>query len=156
MSIIPSGLFTKYDEYAQHFLDDFGTTCTLVYPETITTTTNVPNIKQKKTLSLNPVDDFARGSQSFKTVDQTESIRLRLYWDKKGFQKLGNIVIPDGAMAAYGLISDLYKVERAKELIVHPNSSPAHREWRFTKFAEPIIYGLSQKEFISYWVRIDG
>lgn len=156
MSIVPSGLLNKYNEFAQHFLDDFGTVCTLVYPELITTTTNVPDIKFKKTLNINPFDDFSRGSQDFKSTPQTESITLRLYWSKKDYQKVGNVILPDGGVAGYGLIGDLHKVVRAKELIIYPNILTPHIEWRFVKFAEPVIYGLTRKEFISYWARSDA
>lgn len=158
MSIIPSGLFAKYDEFTQHFLDDFGCTCTLLYNETIAViNTEQPTLKQKKSIEILPGNTgFSRGDVSYKTVQNTDTIRLRVYWTAKEFKKISSIDLPEGSIACYGLLSDLPKIERASKLIIYPSSTPDHREWLFEKNGEPKIHGLTFKELITIWKRIDG
>ena len=104
MVTIPSIVFTKYAEFADAMLAStgFGAPCKLVYTEEIQVINNpVPNIKQRKLMNLqdtSPDSGFKRGSTSFKTVETTEDINLRLYWDKKDFKKFGNIDVPDGSL----------------------------------------------------------
>jgi hypothetical protein len=101
---IPSGVFTKYAEYADCMLglDGFGTQCKLVYTDKIEVIDNaVPDFNQKRVFDLqktNPSSGFGRGSRKFKTVETTEDIVLRVYWDEKDFKKFGNIQMPDGSV----------------------------------------------------------
>lgn len=155
MSIVPQDVFDLYDEFTDHFLDDFGTDCLLVYSKIESITNSLPDIKQRKTLNLqNSNDGIKRADDSFRTVEITESIRLRLYWQQEDFRRVGNIILPEGSVVAYGKKEDLNKVERASNLIIYVGTKPHHQEWRFEKFTETIIAGLTDKEFISFWKRI--
>lgn len=155
MTIVPQSLFDKYDEFIDHFLDDFGTDCLLQYSKQImTTTTEIPDIKQKKTFQLPAAEDGLRqGSTNLKTVTTTEPIRLRVYWTEKDFKKISKLVLPAGSIATYGKIEDLPKVERADSLIIYSGTAPHHVEWKFSKAGESIIHGLTHKEFITFWSR---
>tara|TARA_B100002052_G_scaffold280086_1_gene287915 strand:+ start:366 stop:842 length:477 start_codon:yes stop_codon:yes gene_type:complete len=155
---IPSGVFTKYAEVADTMLSlsGFGTACKLVYTEKIQTIVDVvPDIKQRKLMNLqktSPDSGFKRGSTSFKTVETTEDITLRVYWDKKDFKKFGNIEVPDGGMMTIGAYSDLQKITRAKALLINTDKT-GHIEWRFTKNSEPTIHGLDGNYFMCSWDR---
>jgi len=155
---IPSAVFTKYAEFANAMLasSGFGTSCKLVYTEKIQTISDpVSDIKQRKLMNLqtaSPNAGFKRGSTGFKTVESTEEITLRVYWDKKDFKKFGNIEVPDGSMMTIGAYSDLEKINRAKALLINTDKT-GHSEWRFVKSSEATIHGLDSNYFMCFWSR---
>jgi hypothetical protein len=155
---IPSGIFTKYAELADTMLSlsGFGTQCQLVYTDQIQIMTDpVPSIKQKKVMNLqgiSPSSGFSRADKEFKTVETTENIVLRVYWDKKDFKKFGNVEVADGSVMTIGAYSDLPKVSRAKALLINTDKS-GHVEWRFTRTSEPTIHGLDNNYFMCVWER---
>jgi len=158
MVTIPSGVFTKYAEFADAMLasDGFGMSCKLVYTDKIQVIdNNVPEIKQRKLMNLqnvSPQSGFKRGDVSYKTVETTENIILRVYWDKKDFKRFGNIEVPDGAVMTIGAYADLSKINRAKELLLNTDRT-GHTEWSFTKASEPTLHGLNQNYFMCFWSR---
>lgn len=158
MVTIPSGVFTKYSEFADAMLslDGFGAQCKLVYTEKIESINSVvPNIKQRKVMNIqdiSPDSGFRRSDDSFKTVETTENITLRVYWDKKDFKKFGNIEVPDGSVMTIGAYSNLQKVIRAKALLIYSDRTN-HAEWRFVKASEPTLHGLNNNYFMCFWSR---
>lgn len=158
MVTIPSGVFTKYAEFADAMLasSGFGMSCKLVYTDKIEVIDQtVPNLKQRKVMNLqntSPDSGFKRGTSSYKTVETTENITLRVYWDKKDFKKFGNIEAPDGAVMTIGAYADLSKINRAKELLINTDRT-GHVEWSFTKTSEPTLHGLDQNYFMCFWKR---
>ena len=64
---IPSAVFTKYQEFADGMISNFGITCQLVYTEKIEEITDtVPRAKQRRSLNVQDRNDsagFARGSK---------------------------------------------------------------------------------------------
>lgn len=158
---IPPAVFSKYLEFADSMLETtvFGRLCKLVFTEEIQEINqDVPNIKQRKVMNLqdiSPESGFKRGTTSFKTIETTEDIILRLYWDKKDFKKFGNIEVPDGSLMTIGHFPDLIRVNRAKALLINTDRSE-HVEWRFVKTGEPILFGLNTTGyhyFMCYWSR---
>jgi len=158
MVTIPSGVFSKYAEFADAMLasSGFGISCKLVYTEKIQTINQtVPNLKQRKVMNLqniSPDAGFKRGTTSFKTVENTENITLRVYWDKKDFKKFGNIEVPDGSVMTIGNYSDLTKINRAKALLINTDKT-GNVEWKFTKSSEPTLHGLDNDYFMCFWSR---
>ena len=155
---IPSGVFNKYAAIADEMLAStgFGVSCTLVYTDEIEVISqSVPAIKQKKVKNLQqaaPPNGFSRGSSKFKTVENTESITLRVYWSEKDFKKFGGVQVPDGSVMTIGAYSDLPKVSRAKALLINTDKS-GNVEWRFTRASEPTIHGLDNNYFMCVWER---
>lgn len=158
MVTIPSGVFTKYAEFADAMLasSGFGMSCKLVYTDKIQVIdSSVPEIKQRKLMNLqnvSPQSGFKRGETSYKTVETTENITLRVYWDKKDFKRFGNIEVPDGAVMTIGAYADLSKINRANKLLLNTDRT-GHVEWSFTKVSEPILHGLNQNYFMCFWGR---
>lgn len=159
MVTIPSGVFNKYAEFADAMLtpEVFGTACKLVYTDKIQVIDNsVPEIKQRKLMNLqnvSPQSGFKRGEISYKTVETTEDITLRIYWDKKEFKKFGNIEAPDGSLMTIGAYADLPKINKAIALLINTDKN-GHADWRFTKIGEPTLYGLDSKNyFMCFWGR---
>jgi hypothetical protein len=156
---IPSGVFTKYAEYADAMLDltGFGLPCQLVYAEKIQVVSNsIPQLKQKKVMNLHEASSnsgFSRGDDEFKLVETTEDITLRVYWDKKAFRKFGNIDVPDGSVMTIGRYSDLAKINRASFLLIN-TAVTGHMPWKFEKLAESTSHGLNNNYLMSYWKRV--
>lgn len=157
MITIPSGVFSKYAEAADAMLalSGFGTQCKLVFANKIEVVNNVPSIKKKKTLGLqhsNSVDGFNRGETSYRTVETTEDIVLRVYWDKKTFEKYAGIDFPNGGVMTIGAYADLDNVDRASFLLINTDKT-GHVEWKFEKVAESRIHGLNKNYIMSFWKR---
>lgn len=158
MVTIPSVLFTKYKEFADAMLasSGFGVSCKLVYTEKIQVIDEtVPNLKQRKVMNLQNTSansGFKRGEVSFKTVENTENITLRVYWDKKDFKKFGNVEVPDGSVMTIGEYADLTKINRANALLINTDKT-GNVEWRFTKTSEPTLHGFSNDYFMCFWGR---
>jgi hypothetical protein len=158
MVTIPSGVFSKYAEFADAMLasSGFGVSCKLVYTEKIEVINQVvPAIKQRKVMNIqdtSPDSGFRRSDTSFKTVENTENITLRVYWDKKDFKKFGNIEVPDGSIMTIGAYSNLQKINRAKALLINTDKT-GNVEWRFVKTSEPTLHGLDNNYFMCFWGR---
>ena len=84
----------------------------------------------------------------------TEDIKLKVYWDSKSWTKIGgDMVIPDGSIQTIFYATDLDKIMRAKELIVHKDIKTL-RELRFKKHGEPFPMGLKQSRYFGcFWER---
>jgi hypothetical protein len=163
MVSIPSGVFTKYDEFATEMLNadsGFGVKCQIVYTDKIevmegANVKSVSNFRQKRVMDVqrsNPDSGFGRGTKKFKTVETTEDITLRVYWDQKDFKKYGNVNIPDGSIMAISNYSDLGKIRKAAFLLVQ-TAKTGHAQWKFEKAAEPTVHGLNNNYLMSYWKR---
>lgn len=159
MSLIPSGVFITYAEFADAMLatTGFGSACKLVYVDKIQTMSNsVPNAKQKKVMnlqSMQPDTGFKRGDTAYKTVEYTENITLRVYWSRKEWRKLSSIDMADGSVMTIGRYSDLTKINRAVALLIYSGKS-GHQELRFEKAAEPIVHGLNDNYLVCFWKRV--
>lgn len=165
MAIVPQSVFRKYEEFVQHFLDDFGITCKLVYSDRVQTVNeSLSPLRQKKTMNLVGFpESFSRAEDAYKSVETTEEIILRVYWgtsdyisDNESYEKVGNLLVPMGTVVCYGLIKDLNKLERANKLIIYSSFTTDHREWALEKTSEPIPHGLTKTEVVSFWKRING
>jgi len=160
MVTLPTGVYGKYDEFATEMLNQstgFGVQCQLVYTDKIAVETkSVPNFKQKRVMnvqSINPDSGFGRGTSKFRTVETTENITLRVYWDQKDFKKYGNVNIPDGSVMTIGNYSDLAKIRKAVFLLIQ-TAKTGHAQWKFEKAAEPTVHGLNNAYLMSYWKRV--
>ena len=154
---IPSDVFSKYEEFADAMIADFGVACKLVYIEQVQEITeSVPRAKQRRTMDIQDRNDpagFARGSDTYKTVENTENITLRVYWNKKDWVKIGDLNLPDGAIQTIGYLTDLTKINKAASLIVNSDND-GYREFRFVKAAEPTPWGLQKDRYcVCHWKR---
>lgn len=156
MFTIPSGVFTKYAEYADAMLNlsGFGVACKLVYVDKITPTSVVaPSVKKRASLNPSSNDTFRAGNDNFKMVETTEEITLRVYWSQRDFARFSSIVVPEGGIMCIGRYSDLGNINKAKALIINTEKT-GHIEWRFEKSAEPTVHGLDNNYLMSFWKRI--
>ncbi len=124
---IPSGVFDVYNEAILLFTRS----ATLVYPEKkedcpncIMSTMGTSNRSISIYQAGGPYP-FERGmpcpycgGKGYKSVESSDSITLRIYWDKKSWVKTGaEINIPDMSIQTIAYMADLDKIEKAKYLI---------------------------------------
>ena len=124
-----------------------------MYEEISTTYDNIPDNR-----SLNshrrPQPQYRRENKVIREVEKKEDIKLKVYWDSKSWTKIGgDMVIPNGSIQTIFFATDLDKIMRAKELIVHKDISSL-REIRFVKHGEPFPMGLKQDRYFGcFWER---
>tara|TARA_Y100001973_G_C5130454_1_gene297462 strand:- start:64 stop:390 length:327 start_codon:yes stop_codon:yes gene_type:complete len=99
-------------------------------------------------------DQYKRQNKTVQEVEKTEDITLKVYWDSKNWSKIGgDLVIPQGSIQTIFYATDLDKIMRAKELIVHKDIKSL-QEMRFKKIHEPFPMGLQQKRYFGcFWER---
>ena len=101
---------------------------------------------------MHPSNGFKRGDVSIKTIETTEEVPVRMYCDKKSFQKFGHIQVPDGSVMTITQYKYLDKFNKAIALLVCTDKTD-HQEWRFVKSAEPITHGLNNNYLMGFWGR---
>jgi hypothetical protein len=163
---IPEEIFEAYQEVCDEFInnDNIGKACTLRYQPNIT---ECPNCNFDSFTGKSANTYKAGGPLSFsnslcpwcngegtKEVEVTESIRLRLYWSRKDWLKLGlNLTLSDGDLMTIGFIADMPKCLQATSIRVI--TSQAHYGfWDFVLAADPFPHGFGKdKYFIAFWKR---
>ena len=157
---VPQSVFDKYFEVIDSTFTIFGVTCQLVFIETVeeisTSFDNFPthnSVNAHRRGGGNP--GFEREDKVFKEVEKTEDIVLKVYWDARSWVKTGSdIVVPDGSIQTIGKMTDLPKILRAKELIVHKDIKDL-RVQKFQRTGDWMPAGLKQnKYFACFWERV--
>lgn len=156
--IIPESVFDKYYDVVDSTFDIFGVTCQLVYIETSEEISNTyDNIPSTPSISAHKRGgaDYRRENKVIQQTEKIEDLKLKVYWDNKSWIKPGgtNMVIPDNAIQTIFFATDLPKIIRAKELIVHKDIKNL-QEMRFVKFGEPFPMGIRQNRYFGcFWER---
>ena len=154
---IPESVFDKYYDVVDSTFTIFGVTCQLVYIETVEEIVNTyDNIPSNRSINAHrrPQDQYRRQDKVIKEVEKLEDIKIKVYWDSKSWIKVGgDMVIPDNSIQTIFYATDLDKIMRAKELIVHKDIKDL-KEMRFKKFGEPFPLGLRQTRYFGcFWER---
>ena len=154
---IPQSVFDKYYDVVDSTFDIFGVTCQLVYIDKIEVIDNsFDNIPDNRSLipRRRPNGNYKRNNKTIKEIEKTEDINLKVYWDSKSWTKIGgDMVVPDGSIQTIFYATDLNKIMRAKELIVHKDIKD-YKEMRFKISGEPFPMGLNQSRYFGcFWER---
>jgi hypothetical protein len=154
---IPSGIFEKYEEFADAMITHFGTPCKLLYADKIEVATEtVDHVKQRRTMNIrdtNTPGGFGRGGTTYKTIEAEEDITLRVYYTAKDWKKIGNFDLADGSIMCIGYLTDLPKINKAHTLIVNTNAE-GYEDYRFEKAGEPFPWGFRHTRYVvSTWKR---
>lgn len=152
---IPQSVFDKYYDVVDSTFNIFGVTCQLVYIEKVEVIDNsYNNIPDNRSLNSHRRrgGDHKRADKTFREVEKLEDIKLKVYWDSKSWVNPGgNIVLPERGVQTIFFATDLGKVMRAKEIIVHKNIKEL-REFRFQKKGEPFPMGIGQDRYFGcFW-----
>ena len=152
---IPQSVFDKYYDVVDSTFNIFGVTCQLVYIEKVEVIDNsYNNIPDNRSLNSHRRrgGDHKRADKTFREVEKVEDIKLKVYWDSKSWVNPGgNIVLPERGVQTIFFATDLAKIMRAKEIIVHKNIKEL-REFRFQKKGEPFPMGIGQERYFGcFW-----
>lgn len=163
---IPSGLQSLYQEYADSLLisDMTSSQCKLVYPGKREecpnctfnsfggTSTNVYKSggPQPFNFGVCPLC----GGAGYKEKETTENVRLRIYWSRRDWRKVGiDVQIPDAEVMTIGYLSDLPKCEQADEIVI-PSGQSGYHNWSFELAGEPFPHGFGKdRYFVAFWKR---
>ena len=155
---VPQSVFDKYFDVIDSTFTIFGVSCQLVYIDKVEKKVeefdNLPTNNY-----LNPHrrgnTDYNRGGVTYIEVEKTEDITLKVYWDRKSWVKVAeDIAVPENSIQTICLASDLPKILRAKEMIVHKGVKDII-EMRFTMSGEPFPMGLKQDRYFGcFWERV--
>ena len=153
---IPESVFTKYYDVVDSTFNIFGVTCQLVYIEKVEEISNsYNNIPSNHSVNAHrrPQDNYKRQNKVFRDVEKTEDIKIKVYWDSKSWTKTAGIVVPENAIQTIFYATDLPKIVRAKELIVHKDIKD-YKEMRFKMSGEPFPMGQRQNRYFGcFWER---
>ena len=153
---VPESVFDKYYDVIDSTFTIFGVTCQLVFVEQIEEISNAyNNVPDNRSINAHRKnqEQFRRENKVFREVERTEDIKLKVYWDNKSWIKpVGNLVYPDNAIQTIFFASDLAKINRAKELIVHKTIKDIQGPMKYKKIGQPFPVGLRQdRYFACFW-----
>lgn len=165
MTLVPDEIFQKYRDVVDEFTNTtFGINCRLEYPpKEIACINCIYDVQNKKSTNKyktgGPIP-FSFGicphcnGRGFKPEIQTDIIKLRVYWDKKSWLKVGiPLNIPDGMVQAIGFMSDLPKIKKSQKAVLNSDQE-GHNSWAYKLSGEPIPHGFGRDRYvITYWER---
>jgi hypothetical protein len=154
---LPAGLLTAYNEVCDLFIDnDFiGRSCTLIYPPKRTPCVNCIKPAGSSTTNVYKHGGPAPftfgscplcGGSAFKEVEVTDTMRMRIYWEKSAWVKVGESTLIDSAevMTIFHM-EDVPKLRRAVEVLLAKDQTEA--EYRVTLLGKPYPHGFGRSKF---------
>lgn len=162
---IPSTVFTQYYEACDLFIDNdhIGKSCTLYYPPKRVECANC-TISHFGGISTNvyrhggPAPFYGGkcslcGGNGFSEEEVTTTIRLRIYWNKRDWNKVNNIQIPEADVMVIGYSADVVNFQRASYIILVAGQDFIRQ--KFELACEPFLHGFGKSRyFIGFLKRI--
>lgn len=148
---IPSAVYAKYAEAMTMFslTTNFGISCKLVYQKIEPLSASPPDIRQRLTMSPQMGQaGMLRGGEATKLVETTEDITLRVYSDKKSFEKIGHFDYAAGSCLTIGTLAQMEDLKRAFALIINAGSEG---ESRLQRSGEVLVWGLNGEYCVAHW-----
>lgn len=162
---LPASVFTSFNQIVADILEREAT---LIYPEA---RQECPNCYmdtfgvQNRSISIYRTGGpypFDRGQpcpycngRGYKAVEDTEIIKLRIYYDKKFFNRIAaSLNLPEGSIMTISNMSNLTKIERAKYLIPKYDGIQDYNITKFEKAGPSIPNGFQQnpvKYVTTFW-----
>lgn len=153
---IDNSVFDIYREVADWMIDNdnIGRTCTIVYPPIkvpcTTCSLNPEGFNQHSTGEFGgPTTYTCEYCSGTNIIEQssTTTIRLRIYWEKKNWIKIGGINFQDADAMVIGYLSDLGKLQNANEIIFTQDQN----RWSFRLSGKPFPHGFGKNRyFVAY------
>jgi hypothetical protein len=160
---VPQSLFDKYNEVCDWFLtdDNMSRLCTLVFPPKRTPCVNCIKPAGSSTTNIYKHGGPAPftfgscplcGGSSFKEVEITDTIRLRIYFEKSAWIKIGeSTLIADAEVMVIGFLSDVPKLRRAVEILLVKDNREA--EYRTVLLGRPYPHGFGKSRFFVAYLK---
>ena len=161
---LPDGLIDKYYEVCDFFInnDIIGRACTLVYPPKREVCTNC-TLKPVGATSTNiyrhggPMPfQFGNcpmcGGNGYKETETLGTIRLRIYWERANWIKIGGSVnIPDAEIMVIGFMADLPKLRQAIEILLAKDQNEA--VYKTTLVGQPTPHGFGRNKYFMAFLK---
>ena len=157
---VDPSLWEKYYEIVDWMIDDnhIGNTCTLLYPPKRVACSSCQqpvgggsNVFQHGGSGpFNFPDCPMCGGSGYKNQVVTEDIKLRVYWRRKDWIRVGDSMHVDSADAQIiGYLSDLPKLKKASELLVCSHQSAEKIKMKLS--GKPVPHGFKKdRYFVAY------
>lgn len=169
MSLIPDDVFNDYYTICNELLTNTHTSsaCTIVYPPRRDVCPNCTVVKtaigSSNIYKQGGPYPFSQGlcpycsGQGYQEVAESESIRLRLYWNKKDWIRIGNkIQVPDAQLMTIGAIENMVKCQTSQYILI-PSDQTGVNLYKFALAGEPFPHGFGKNTyFAAYWKRDAG
>jgi len=164
MSFIPSGIFSIYYNAVDELINNnfIGKSCTIYYPPKKVSCVNCTvahfgGTSRNVYRSGGPAPFTGScpmcGGNGFKEEETTDTLRLRIYWERKFWIKQGNINLDDAEVMTLGFSSDLTKILRMNEILL-VNEQNFIRD-RYSLAAPPFMHGFGHNRyFVAYLKRV--
>ena len=164
MTIIPSNIFQYYHTVVDELINNnfIGKVCTVFYPAVTSSCDNCTTAFfggiSKNVSKVGASLPFFNGQcplcggNGTKQLVTTDTLRLRVYWDKKDWIKQGNISIPNSDVMILGFSDDLPKILRMEEiqLVSEQNFITS----KYSLSGEPFTHGFGHNRyFVAYLKR---
>jgi hypothetical protein len=90
------------------------------------------------------------GGNGYKEVETTDSIRLRVYWNRADWIRIaGSVVAEDAEIMVIGFMTDIFKVRKAAHIKLVDDNNEA--EYRATVVGKPSPWGFGKdRYFVAY------
>ena len=158
--MIPEDVFNIYKETVDYMIDDaFGVICQLVSIEKIETIVSNPetnNIPSRNSINAHRKrgGDYDRGTVTVTEQEVLTEVKLRCYWDRRDWMKMGgNVVAPDADLQTIGYMEDMPELMKAKALISHKGIKE-YGEQRYVRVVDPMPWGIKKDRYVvCYWKR---
>jgi hypothetical protein len=157
MALIPAAVFAKYQEVVDSMIEELGVRCTLHFPPiqvldmdltpSMEGSTNTNRFADGSVAPGQGKNSYMRGGQQYKEVEQTATITLRVYFDRKSFLKVVNSIdIPDGSIYVIGYIYDLPRFEQANYIIINSDQKD-YKTWKYRRSNECQPWGFNRDKY---------
>ena len=168
---IPSDIFDCYNDAVSQI---FNRTATLIYPEKKEDCPNcILDTMGTGRRSISQYQDggpypFTRGmpcpycnGAGYKAIESTDTINLRIYWDRKNWVKTGaSIAIPDASIQTISYMTDLDKIEQCKYLVPKYDGIENYQtSAKYQKAGSSFPQGFNQnstKYVVTFWKEQHG
>lgn len=163
---IPNSLFDLYREACDFLIDNtnIGKSCTIYYPPKKVScsncTTSVFGGSTQNFYRHGGPAPFSSGKcpvcggTSVKEEEVTDTINLRIYWSRRNWIKIGNVLqYPNADAQIIGYASDLPKLLKANNIKLINEQN--YLDTRFKLSCEPFLHGFTKNRyFIGYIERV--
>jgi hypothetical protein len=165
---LDSGLIDAHEDMCNFLIDGFpGKTCRLIYepkdlecPNCFLDNDTGYSTSIYKTGGPVPFTNYTMcpycNGVGRLRVEETGDIRLRVYFDHRQFVKIQeakNIVLDGDIIQVIGYMTDLPKMQRAKEMIIDTQVE-SYKTYRFQPHSAPCPWGfMHDRYFFQFWIR---
>jgi len=157
---IPDGMMDKYYEACDFFIDNdyIGRACSLVYPPKRIPCNNcivkpvgasTTNVYRHGGPAPFPFGDCPLcGGNGYSEIEVTDTIRMRVYWNRSEWIRIANnINIDDAEAIGIGYMTDLPKLQRAIEILLVKDMTA--EQYRTVLAGQPLPWGFGKGRYFA-------